>query len=286
METFIHSHWILPYPNERSFWPCNGEKKLQMWASTHTELLDYYQVSGQNLNTAINCSRMNELPLTGWEPGEPMPLDVELPTIPTDLENWLGTADGGQESPGASPTVVAMPLHSTGVVASDISCHIENKTAQGCVLHSFTLEKSKSGKSFHKTEEWLINHLHKYLEAQIREEEKICNQLYWEVPVRSWACQVPVFGGEGCEAESWQAKQQRHRDQLTHLKVELRGVWRARKMYRTVKRKCGQTDWEAKANTERHMETKRDFRAEILRHEEEMKKNLKVLMKASRRVAG
>ncbi|EFW15485.1 conserved hypothetical protein [Coccidioides posadasii str. Silveira] len=65
------------------------EGKLLSWASTHSGLVNSLQQYQPEL-TIIEPDMIDELSLADWKAGgQPLPLDVALPSVPSNLDAWL-----------------------------------------------------------------------------------------------------------------------------------------------------------------------------------------------------
>ncbi|OQD81706.1 hypothetical protein PENSOL_c209G01762, partial [Penicillium solitum] len=115
--TFVRTHWVLPNPSQREFWPKGRGGRLPLWCSTHPSLVQYVcrEMTGQVDHEPVvfrwTPTDLPTLPRTGWERsteafGTTLPVgcrvEVVLPSLPTDnIEDWVcedtsaTTADGG-----------------------------------------------------------------------------------------------------------------------------------------------------------------------------------------------
>lgn len=76
-QTWIRTHWVLPYPSSTRFWARDRGGRLQMWASIHAGLEQYIETHRASRSTFVRPRDVRKLPLTGWEPGAcPSRLDV------------------------------------------------------------------------------------------------------------------------------------------------------------------------------------------------------------------
>ncbi|EFW15480.1 conserved hypothetical protein [Coccidioides posadasii str. Silveira] len=136
-QTFIHSHWILFYPSTAAFWAHGKRGKLQSWASTHSGLVNYLQQYQPEL-TIIEPDMIDELSLADWKAGgQPLPLDVALPSVPSNLDAWLAIEQGQHPVPAAmslNPAVFLLAVGKEGKSASQLHTNCKWLTSQ-LVLH-------------------------------------------------------------------------------------------------------------------------------------------------------
>ncbi|EAS31923.2 uncharacterized protein CIMG_13153 [Coccidioides immitis RS] len=97
------------------FWTCGKGGKLQSWTSTHSGLVNYLQQYQPEL-TIIKLDMINELPLAGWEAGgQSLPLDVALPSVPSNVDVWLAIEQGQHSVPTVMSSNSAVFLLAVGV---------------------------------------------------------------------------------------------------------------------------------------------------------------------------
>lgn len=103
--TFVRTHWVLPNPSQREFWPKGRGGRLPLWCSTHPSLVQYVcrEMAGQLHHEPVvfrwTPTDLPTLPRTGWERsteafGTTLPVgcrvEVVLPSLPTDnIEDWV-----------------------------------------------------------------------------------------------------------------------------------------------------------------------------------------------------
>ena len=103
--TFVRTHWVLPNPSQRDFWPRGRNGRLPLWCSTHPSLVQYVcrEMTGQVDHEPVvfrwTPTDLPTLPRTGWERsteafGTTLPVgcrvEVILPALPTDnIEDWV-----------------------------------------------------------------------------------------------------------------------------------------------------------------------------------------------------
>ncbi|EFW14240.1 conserved hypothetical protein [Coccidioides posadasii str. Silveira] len=171
-QTFICSHWILPYPSTAAFWACGKGGKLQSWASTHSGLVNYLQQYQPEL-TIIEPGMIDELPLADWKTGgQPLPLDVALPSVPSNLDAWLAIEQGQHPVPAAMSPNPAVFLLAVGVCSSKLSHHLQATMAEHHVLHSFTQKEGKSASQLHTNHKWLMSQLVLHIQALVEAERQ------------------------------------------------------------------------------------------------------------------
>jgi hypothetical protein len=103
------------------------------------------------------------LPLSGWQRGQrPLPYDVELPPVPTDLDAFLTTVT--PSSPGHPPHgILTLPVVSE--VPSPIQEFLGQASQSQRILRSFTQEQSVLVSDVHGNVDWLTDHLLDFLRA-------------------------------------------------------------------------------------------------------------------------
>lgn len=162
-QTWIRTHWILPYPSPQTFWSRGPHQRLQTWVSVHRGLVPYYRDRTPTHSGVISPHEVDDLPVSGWErAGVPGPLDIELPPVPSDLEVWLAAIDG---SPVA--TVPEIPLPARGVRVSGLSRSLEKSAPSQRVLRSFMRDRELSESQLHTNEEWFSQHLVDHIRAAV-----------------------------------------------------------------------------------------------------------------------
>ncbi|PCG88336.1 Hypothetical protein PENO1_110820 [Penicillium occitanis (nom. inval.)] len=192
--TWIRTHWILPYPDNTTFWPRRADKRLQTWASIHPPLQAYYQQRGTSVVTPAD---VEFLPVTGWQRGsEPNTLSVDLPPIPSDLDAYLATVDDS-----VSVASSDIPLPASGIRDGPIRRFLQEQAPSQRVLRSAMQEQSLSEKKLHRDDNWLTQHLQDHLRAI----------------VRSWQGEVTQHQPSAM-ARQWQ---QRSRPELRHSLAQL-----------------------------------------------------------------
>ncbi|KAJ6112332.1 hypothetical protein N7523_008393 [Penicillium sp. IBT 18751x] len=91
--TFVRTHWVLPNPTERDFWPKGIGNRLPLWCTTYLTLLQYlrrdiigYTIGWERSEAAFTTT----LPL-GYR------VELILPSLPTGLiSEWV--SEGIQDS--------------------------------------------------------------------------------------------------------------------------------------------------------------------------------------------
>lgn len=167
--TFIRTHWVVPYPSPRQFWPRaaasgHGPTRLQTWASTHPGLIRYYSSQPSSGPRVIFTPvDLPTLPLTGWQRGDrPLPYDVDLPPIPTDLDAYLATVPSSSSEPLPPGALVFPAVRS---IPSPIQEYLDQSSPSQRILRSFTQEHLVTPSDVHKNVDWLTNHLVDFLRA-------------------------------------------------------------------------------------------------------------------------
>ncbi|GMG17517.1 unnamed protein product [Aspergillus oryzae] len=168
--TFIRTHWVLPYPSDRSFWSratgTPGGNRFQTWLSVHPGLVEYYRATeptdpAVRQSVVITPQDVPYLPVSGWQRAQsPMPLDIALPPIPTDLDAYLAAV----ADPAGPDTDLDIPLPAIGVLDGPIQQYILDHTPEKRILRSYQREETTAVSSIHSDSKWLIAHL----ENQVR----------------------------------------------------------------------------------------------------------------------
>ncbi|EFW13344.1 conserved hypothetical protein [Coccidioides posadasii str. Silveira] len=184
--TFIRSHWILPYPSTAAFWARGKGGKLRSWASTHSGLVNYLQQYQPEL-TIIEPDMIDELPLADWKAGgQPLPLDVALPSVPSNLDAWLAIEQGQHPVPAAMSPNPAVFLLAVGVRSSKLSRHLQATMAEHHVLRSFTQKEGKSASQLHTNRKWLTSQLVLHIQALVEAERQQVQSMDLPRATRSW----------------------------------------------------------------------------------------------------
>lgn len=181
-QTFIRTHWVLPYPSSQSFWSRGPHKRLQTWVSVHPGLTQYYQDRQPPHSGVIAPHEVDDLPVSGWERGAvPSALNIALPPIPTDLDAWLGVLD-------SSPPVSRgdIPLPARGMRDSGLSRYLQQSAPSQRVLRSFLHDRVISQSQLHTNEEWFSQHLVDHLRASIAAYQQEIRSLQPPNTVRQW----------------------------------------------------------------------------------------------------
>lgn len=161
-QTWLRTHWILPYPGKQCFWSTGPGDKHYIWATHHPGVTRYYAARANDLSpVVIPAEDLPYLPVTGWERSSTFPrLDVTLPPVPEDLESWLSVVDDSARLPTPD-----LPLPATGMLPSEISAFVNKVSPEQRALRSFAREKAISHYSVHYNREWQIKHLVDHLKA-------------------------------------------------------------------------------------------------------------------------
>ncbi|EAS30192.2 uncharacterized protein CIMG_13644 [Coccidioides immitis RS] len=185
-QTFIHSHWILPYPSMAAFWTHGKGGKLRSWASTHSELVNYLQQYQPEL-TIIKLDMINELPLAGWEAGgQPLPLNVALPSVPSNVDAWLAIEQGQHSVPTVMSPNPAVFLLAVDVHSSELSRHLQATMAEHHVLRSFTEKEGQSASQLHTNHKWLTSQLVLHIQALVKAERQQVQSMDLPIATQSW----------------------------------------------------------------------------------------------------
>lgn len=162
LQTWIRTHWILPYPDDTTFWPRHKDRRFKTWVSIHPGLDQYYG-RNPNLPTLITPGQVDYLPVTGWQNGDkPSKLDIQLPPIPTDLDAWLDSM--------GEPTAVAaleLPLPASDMQDGPIRRYLQEIAPDRVAVRSFMRTQALSDHRLHTNNQWLTQHLQDHLQATV-----------------------------------------------------------------------------------------------------------------------
>ncbi|KAB8226785.1 uncharacterized protein BDW43DRAFT_317576, partial [Aspergillus alliaceus] len=174
--TFIRTHWVLPYPSDRSFWSRSsgtpGRNKLQTWLSGHPGIASFYRDTPDKISdrtppagpqrVVISPQEVPALPVSGWQRSEqPMPLDVALPGIPTDLDEYLAALP----EPVDTESTAAIPFPVIGVMDGPIHRHVLAEAPERKELRHYLTRNNTTINHIHNDPRWLRKHLQHYLQA-------------------------------------------------------------------------------------------------------------------------
>ncbi|KAE8335184.1 hypothetical protein BDV24DRAFT_169449 [Aspergillus arachidicola] len=174
--TFIRTHWVLPYPSDRSFWSrssgSHGRNKLQTWLSSHPGIASFYGSSPDKIGdqpppagprrVIIQPQEVPALPVCGWQRSEqPMPLDIALPGIPADLDEYLAAFPEVVDT--ESPSAIPFPM--IGVMDGPINRHVLAEAPERRELRHYLTRNNTAINHIHDDPRWLRKHLQHYLHA-------------------------------------------------------------------------------------------------------------------------
>ncbi|KAB8199119.1 hypothetical protein BDV34DRAFT_233273 [Aspergillus parasiticus] len=140
---------------DRSFWSratrTPGKNRFQTWLSVYPGLVKYYQTT-----EPTDPADVLYLPVSGWQHSQgPMPLNITLPPIPTNLNVYLATV----ADPARPDTNLNIPLPAIGVLNRPIQQYILDHTPEKRILRSYQREEITAISSVHSDSKWLIAHL-------------------------------------------------------------------------------------------------------------------------------
>jgi len=194
-QTFIRTHWLLPYPDKRSLWSRSslqdGDSLLRTWCSTHRGVVAYFQHRSSNPALAVQQDIRPEqvclLPVSGWIRGStPLLFKVILPLIPTDLDEFLTMARSSSTRYGRSPTQSGsdLPYRAIGTLDSPLIRYIRENTPEQRKLRSQT--QADRGSRSTLDDQWLTIHLPNMLDGLTRAFKQEGSSLDLPTQIRSW----------------------------------------------------------------------------------------------------
>lgn len=162
-DTWIRTHWILPYPGNEAFWSRTRDGKLQTWSSIHLGVMAFYQRQGSG-SPSFSSDNWDTLPVTGWECGTTAcPFQITLPIIPEDLAPVLAVIE---PSPSTIPRP-EIPLPHRGMRDTALLQYLRKITPAHRELRSFCRRKETNEDEVHGDPKWLQRHLVHHLRASI-----------------------------------------------------------------------------------------------------------------------
>lgn len=193
-ETWIRSHWILPYPNSSTFWSRGTKQgRLQVWSSVHPGLGEYYERRPQGPPSRITPEKLHYLPISGWKcqhPGRIAPLvQIILPPIPSDLDHFLDLGDSVSNTSEGNhlhnPSQLSIPLPAPGIHPDSVlSPFIHTISPELHFLRRFKKESKLTTDEIHQDSRWQQRILLKHIEAIIRVHQHELNML--QKPLVVW----------------------------------------------------------------------------------------------------
>ena len=233
--TFIRSHWILPYPSEKAFWS-RGLGWFRTWKSSHTDVNNFYKRSAPNQRPVLDSDEIEELPVTNWTAGVTAPpLDISLPVIPTNLNDWLAAGVRNAESTtGSEPPI---PLPAIGMRAGRLSQYIKSRDRSRRTLQA---DDDTMGSQQRLSSAWLSRHLMYHVQSMIEAQQQQIRSLDLPASIRSWQTRsrsslipeltslnsdLTVEDLEGdSDTENLKSMRAHHSRRLKHLKDRLKNV--------------------------------------------------------------
>lgn len=162
-DTWIRTHWILPYPSNEAFWSRTRDGKLQTWSSIHLGVMAFYQRQDSRA-PSFSPDNWDTLPVTGWECGTTTcPFQITLPIIPEDLAPVLAVIE---PSPSTIPRP-EIPLPHRGMRDTALLQYLRKITPAHRELRSFCRRKEANEDEVHGDPQWLQRHLVHHLRASI-----------------------------------------------------------------------------------------------------------------------
>ena len=163
-DTWIRTHWILPYPNNETFWSRTRDGRLQTWSSVQPGVMAFYRRPGSQAPPVFSSDNWDMLPVTGWEcDTTACPLHITLPVIPDELEPVLAMVE---PSPSTGPRP-EIPLPLRGVRETALLEYLRQITPAHRELRSFRRRKEVTEEELHRDPQWLQQHLIHHLRASI-----------------------------------------------------------------------------------------------------------------------
>lgn len=168
-QTWLRTHWVLPYPSKARFWSTGPGEKHYIWASHHAAVSTYYGPSP----AVISLEDLPYLPVTGWERSSTLPPhNISLPPVPEDFESWLRVV--GDSPPPVTPEV---PLPAIGMLPGEISTLVEQQQPVQRRLRSFAHQQVIPDRRVHSHREWQTRHLIHHLKASAEAHRQQLTQL-------------------------------------------------------------------------------------------------------------
>lgn len=184
-ETWIRTHWVLPYPSDETFWSAGTKQyhgKLRAWASVHPEVVRYYRQSQPTGLITVPPDDVDSLPVSGWKCAwEPSPLTVTVSPVPADLAQWLAVVN--DSSPVAAGEI---PLPARGVRSGAISQYVRQMAPERRHLRSFQRVHQVSDSELHKNDAWLQQHLLNHLRAVVETQRDELSSLQRPLVPSTW----------------------------------------------------------------------------------------------------
>jgi hypothetical protein len=230
-ETWIRTHWILPYPDQSTFWSRSRDRKLRVWSSVHPALLQFGQQ--QSTEMTITPDQVDFLPISGWQCAPPeLALRVELPPIPTDLDRYLATV-----TDESSPLEATIPLPASGMLPSPISDFIRQHTPEQRYLRSFQARTGLEEGQVHSDKRWqriLKDHIKALIymhqeEVKGRQRPKLrADRVHRSRAVQGGLAQLNVtlaqLEDENSDSGTVRARYHAHSSRLNRMQRRLRAV--------------------------------------------------------------
>ncbi|KAJ5091028.1 hypothetical protein N7532_009712 [Penicillium argentinense] len=109
---FLSTHWMLPYPDQQSLFSRDKHQRYRWWSSWNEELIRNSLPACVSGCPIIPTTQYGHLPQHGWISfAQAMPLDIELPPIPGNMEAFLKMVPSKPVDLGAIlPAVVTMTM--------------------------------------------------------------------------------------------------------------------------------------------------------------------------------
>nr|KMM66543.1 hypothetical protein CPAG_02881 [Coccidioides posadasii RMSCC 3488] len=145
---------------------------VSVYGTQQARLVNYLQQYQPEL-TIIEPDMIDELPLADWKAGgQPLPLDVALSSVSSNLDAWLAIEQGQHPVPAAMSPNPAVFLLAVGVCSSKLSRHLQATMAEHHVLCSFTQKEGKSASQLHTNCKWLTSQLVLHIQALVEAERQ------------------------------------------------------------------------------------------------------------------
>jgi hypothetical protein len=250
-ELFIRSHWLLPYPSQKTFFSRSGDGRLQWWCSVHDGLLHYLSSERrypQNRSCwVLEPWEIRLLPIDGWDKGEsPMNIDVNLALIPQNLDALIGERSDHQTDNRSEDDHCDKDLS----IRSGLDSAMVYSSGPYCVrryhLRSYLQQHHRNPK-IHENPEWYLAYLGDLLHDVIESRERELHALDPARFSRPWQSRQRAEGQSRAENHTTNAeaanKNNDHSDRRHKIYIELRALRKQQqsvqdhiKAYRTQER--------------------------------------------------
>jgi hypothetical protein len=185
----VRTHWVLPNPTDRDFWPKGSGGRLPLWCITHPTLLQYLHrdILGEPAASIVEYrwapADLPTLPRLGWERSDKpfaanLParyrVEVILPSLPVgQVTEWISE---GLRDPLNDQGPLLLPLDEDGEISRWIYANFPPRYA----LRQLTRQPGWSPRKLIE-EPWLITNYSDSLErSQEAQDQALCDTLSTE----------------------------------------------------------------------------------------------------------